>query len=64
MKNDKVISDWPELSVVLNEPIPRLVKSESNKLIVTRELALESELNTILANPNLPFVNEDTVFPC
>ena len=60
MKNDRIISDWPEPSVVLKEPIPRLVKSESNKLIVTSEGTLESELRITLTNPSLPFVNEET----
>ena len=59
IKNDKIISDCPGLSVVLNEPIPKLVKSESNKLIVTSEFVLTSELRIIFVNPSLPLVNDE-----
>ena len=64
MKNDKIISDCPELKVVLNEPIPKLVSSESNRFTVASELTLESAESTTLTKPSFPLLNEVTAFPC
>jgi len=64
MKNDKIISDCPGLRVVLNEPIPKLVSSESNRFTVASELTLESAESTTLTKPSFPLLNEVTAFPC
>ena len=64
MKNDSMISDCPSDNVVLNEPTPKLVRSESNRLTVTSELVLDSANNTTLTYATLPILNDETGFPC
>ena len=64
MKNEGVHSDCPGDRVPIIDPTPRLVCSESNKLIVTNALTFELVLTATLTNPIFPLPNDETGFPC